>query len=897
MLPTDDSHPAPPSSTDASSTPLSRSTLLVLVIGSLVLALWIWRTTQWDPKVPYLSNQPGAQWIVYPMLTNLGSRKPMPLRADFDRTFAVENPPTDAVLELQAFRVARVLLNNHPISPVSPPGTWRDKVRYQLASALQTGENVLRIEVTSDFGPPALWATLSVGSKKITTDEQWQVTLAGATSQKAKLARDPLLAASHAEPLLSPLDALRQRWASLVPLAALAIAFAVALQRWIDQPTGNAFVFGWLGIIALSWVVLFWHNHSYLQANYGFDVAGHLEYIQFIQDRGSLPLAPDGWEMFQPPLYYLLAASLLSAIGTTAVTQEGLAIFCIFNTAIGLVQLSALLACFRLLFPERYAVQSVALLIAGFLPAHLYIFQYVSNEGLVASLSTVTVWLALRIMSRPDPRLLNFIPFGMVAGLALLAKLTAVVVIVPLLGILFGKAILSRSHRPTLLGGLGIAALLISAISGWHYGRVWYHLGTPFVANWDPESGFAWWQQPGFHTSQSLIRFGAVFQDPYLAGVHGLLDGIYSTLWGDGGIGGSTELWSRPPWSYQLMSIGYLLAIVPSLLCLLGLAWVVVTLIRAPSAERFLLLGLAASVSFAILQMNLRLPYYSLAKGFFGLGAAVSLCSFVAIAYDRLRTGFSWTGHGCAVLLAIWGGCAYASFWVVPSSPETLRSMATGYLNRKDPGPRPSELLTELVKISPRDGHAWTLLAMEAAKGGNLQEAEARLRQAIAIDAEDAGALVGLAILASSQGKPDVALPLTLEAAKLEPDYLTAWALLGQLYRTAAQHPEAIAAYREALRIEPYDAGSHAALGFLYMEQGDPVRSFDHLKYAVPLDPQNAELRLALAEAFAQRRDWAAAIQHAEIALQLLGPQPSEAARRAAQSLQDYRQQLSPSSR
>jgi hypothetical protein len=35
----------------------------------------------------------------------------------------------------------------------------------------------------------------------------------------------------------------------------------------------------------------------------GFDAVAHEAYIQFIQQKHALPLADDGWEMYQPPLY------------------------------------------------------------------------------------------------------------------------------------------------------------------------------------------------------------------------------------------------------------------------------------------------------------------------------------------------------------------------------------------------------------------------------------------------------------------------------------------------------------------------------------------------------------------------------------------------------------------
>jgi len=67
--------------------------------------------------------------------------------------------------------------------------------------------------------------------------------------------------------------------------------------------------------------------------------------------------------------------------------------------------------------------------------------------------------------------------------------------------------------------------------------------------------------------------------------------GLYSTLWGDGLIGGAARLAARPPWNYDWMNAGYLLAAGLSLLFLLGFVIALGNLIRRPSPQWFALLG------------------------------------------------------------------------------------------------------------------------------------------------------------------------------------------------------------------------------------------------------------------------------------------------------------------
>jgi cytochrome c-type biogenesis protein CcmH/NrfG len=848
---------------------------LALVAGVVCLAGWFWWTSSISNGTPFLRDHQGARWIVYPRLTDLGSSKPLPMTARFLRSLDLAQRPASAMLKIRAFRSAEVRINDVPVLSSASLPRWKDEQTYDVTAFLNPGENRVTVDVTNDYGPPAVWAVLELPEATIGTDSSWQVALAGAAELPAQLARDGVIDPEHAESLPSPMQAVRSHWRSLVLVFAISCIVAVVVRGPLPRslplsPAGVMFV-----LLLAGWSLLFWHNRPYLAANYGFDVVGHLEYIDYVEQHWRLPLANQGWEMFQPPLFYMIAAASLHLTGTSAGTESGITVLRFLGLAFGIVQLTALFGSFRLLFPKRTDLQAIALLVGGLLPAQLYLFQYVSNEGLLIATCSVAIWQALRLLQQPTVSFGEYAVLGILLGMALLTKLTALVVVVVVLSILTARGFLEITSGGRRLLGVALTTGLLFLVAGWHYLRAWNHFGTPLVANWDPQSGFGWWQLPGYQTPASSLRLGHVFHDPYFAGVYGLWDGVYSTLWGDGGLGGSTEIWSKPPWNYAFMSMGYLLAILPSTLALAGLLITTVRLLRRPTAEGFLLLGLAAGMSFAILQMNLKLPYYSLAKGFFGLPACVSLCALVAIGYGLVAKWSRWLSHACVIGLGMWGVLAYGSFWVSPSSPETLRSMATGLLNTGGAKGKPAELLMSLLKLSPEDGHAWTLLAVEAAKQGNVHGAEQYLRRALDIDPKDAGALLGLAILASGKGETDRAFSLARQASDLEPDYLSAWALLGQLHRQANHPQDAINAYREALRIEPYDPGAHAALGQLYQSQGVHDRSLEHLQYAVALDSESAELRVNLADAYAQQGDWPQAIAQAEAALNLATRNPS----------------------
>ena len=173
--------------------------------------------------------------------------------------------------------------------------------------------------------------------------------------------------------------------------------------------------------------------------------------------------------------------------------------------------------------------------------------------------------------------------------------------------VLAGRLAARRERDPRMwLRGFGVTLLVTVLVSGWHYVRVWAHFGTPLVGNYDLASGFHWWQDPGYATFPYFFRFGQSLVSPFFSAFHGLPDGLYSTFWGDGLCGGVGHWGFRPPWNYDLMASGYLLALVPSLAIGLGLFVALVQLVRRPQAEWFLLLGLAAGLTVALLYQVLR---------------------------------------------------------------------------------------------------------------------------------------------------------------------------------------------------------------------------------------------------------------------------------------------------
>lgn len=764
----------------------NRRTALVLLgfLGiTLACAGWLgWKAVR-DPGTPFLLRQGAAEWIVYPTPPSPLPHLEAELDALFLRTFALDRRPEAATLRVRWFRSGAVRLNGIVVAESDPGRSWKQPVEVDVAALLRAGENRIEARAVNGSGPPALWLSLEADHLTVGTDESWEASLAGAVWRKARLARSPVPPPTprwipQGLPAVNPhpLSAARANLPLLLVFALLSLIILGLAARRSDQGLSRKEALALFALVAVAWAALFWNNR-HLSSGWGFDASSHQEYIRAVLEEGRLPLADEGWEMYQPPLYYVLAAGLLRLTGHARLDESAIPVLHGLGWAAGLLQCAALLAGLRLLFPDRRRPVLVGLLLGAFLPVQLYMFQYVTNEPLSAALTSVAVFLALRILHREDPSARSHALLGAVLGLAMLAKFSALIPLAVISGVLAGRLVLRGTRSPAVWARtLGATLLVFLLVCGWHYARVAQRFGTPLVGNWDRAAGFAWWMDPGYRTSGDFLRFGRSLTEPIFSAFGSLPDAVYSTLWGDGMIGGSAVIAVRPPWNYGLMAAGYLLALLPTLALLAGLTLAVVRLVRQPRAETFLLLGLLGGTAFAVLAMSLKLPFYAQTKAFYGLSALIPICFVGALGCEALASHSRLLRALVLTLLGTWALTAYATFWI--------------------PGGGPGE------------------------------------PSAAALATLDPGGLVARSAQAEHQGRADLAVALARRATEIDPDHPFAWMQLASvLVRTGAAR-EAVAALHEALRVSPQEPKIHAALGRLYALHGETARARYHLGYA-----------------------------------------------------------------
>src|SRR5208283_3893452 len=93
--------------------------------------------------------------------------------------------------------------------------------------------------------------------------------------------------------------------------------------------------------------------------------------------------------------------------------------------------------------------------------------------------------------------------------------------------------------------------------------------------------------------------------------------------------------------------------------------------------------------------------------------------------------------------------------------------------------------------------------AINAHTQAKYPEAEKLYRQVLAMDANHAGALQNLGVLAFQVGRNDAAIPLLKKAIELSPNNASMYCNLADAYTALRQGDDALAAYQKAVALDP----------------------------------------------------------------------------------------------
>ncbi len=641
---------------------------LVVLLGLAVAAalLLFWQYASHSPKYTVLRSDAGGRWIRLPEPANPNARPVFPRIAHFRCLFEAGKGEEHLVVRVAALRRCQLWLNGRPLLPPGDGAPWYRGSTVDLAPFLHPGANELVAVVENSTGPPVFRLIGEGGGASLSTPGEWGVSMNGREWVRPQLASEkrPFPVALQCP---SAWRGLLGGWPWLAGLAALALALALGLRA--ARSRGGAAVEGWLAPSRLRWLLLglfaalSLNNLVRLPPWIGFDVPGHLSYIAYLLQHHRLPLATDGWQMFESPLFYLLGAlvEVAARLAASPKTAEGLVRLISMACGAGMIEVSYRTG--RLLFPDRPALQRIATVAGGLLPMNVYMSQYVGNEPLEGLLAAWALFLGLRLLVKEgEPSLSECLALGGVLGLALLAKVTALLLVGPLTLLVVWSVLTRKGSLRRALGAAGALLASCGAVSGWYYLRNWIELGRPFVGGWQARPGLAWWQDPGYRMAGDLLRFGHSLQQPVYAVGYGFWDGLYSSLWLDGGLGSAAARPDGPFWQPDLLPAMALLALPLSLLILWGVMRTLGT--GETPAQRGLRFLLACGVLYlgAMITLYIEVPAYAAAKASYALALAPALGALAACGAEPLLKK-AWPATLLSLYLFVWAGVVYCTYW------------------------------------------------------------------------------------------------------------------------------------------------------------------------------------------------------------------------------------------
>ncbi|MGA2278762.1 MAG: tetratricopeptide repeat protein [Verrucomicrobiota bacterium] len=861
-----------------------RAALAITLVGAIVVSLAWWCVR--DPKITFLPGDGRAEWILFPSAPDAMPRPVADLDAVFRREFTLDGQSRAARLIMRAAKRVQLKINGNPVD-IGTSRNWKDLSSADVLACLRAGINMIEVRVFNDNGPPALWLVLVTDQLTLRSDQTWETSFAGSAWRQATLATAPRMP-GRGNPLAGgegTLAALAVVWPIWMVFGVFSIVIWMAGRRWLSHTQlPNAVAVAGLSrreaivlltFIAALWVALFCNNARLIPHAVGFDRRGHAGYIDYIQKHGALPLPNEGWETYQPPLYYGISAAALSSFGLTVSDAAGPIVLCLLTMLFGIIHFTLVFLSLRLLFPRQFGRQLVGLVLAAFLPMQLYLSHYVTNETLVAILVSAAIYLYLRLLRAEQATLAGYAGLGICLGAALLAKVTGILLVPVIVVALAGRLVVQKSTLVIWWRTLGVMVGTCFVVCGWYYLWIWLQCGTPLpkAQNWDVGSQFQWWQDNGYNTLAYFTRFGRSLVHPLFSGFWGFADGIYSTLWGDGLCGGASGMVFRPPWNYDLMVAGYLLAVLPTILVLVGAATSAVKLIYEGGADWFVLLGLAFAVWVGLIFLNLTVPNYSMVKSFYGLCALIPFCAFGAVGWEVLTRGRKWLQFALGTILLVWAMNSFAAVWTRGNAAATHMYLGTVF-SRAGKMEAAAAEFAKAVNADPANAQARRFLASTLNESGKTNEALQQAEQAVELNPANAACHHVLSVILARQGQMERVIDEARRAVELGPEDLFTHRFLSDYLVRLGRDNEAVTAARNGLAVFPYDADLHYELGQALARKGDLMMATNQFAYALLFEPDWTEAHLNFGRALIHLGDAPNGLRHFREAVRLAPDSP-----------------------
>jgi hypothetical protein len=392
------------------------------------------------------------------------------------------------------------------------------------------------------------------------------------------------------------------------------------------------------------------HNAVMYPEDLGFDALGNWQYIHRLMGDWTLPAPGDGWATSHPPFFYYLGAVTGRLLGSPDKMTTVIAVRVLSTlTGLGMAVLAGLLVQRVAPGDTRRALLAGALIFV--LPVHIYTSAMLNEEILAATLVSIAITGAALELLRPSlagPALGRAALIGVAAGLALLTKLSGLLVIAAVGGAYFLLGLRRRSELPRATACAALFTVVALLVGGWYYARNLERYGYIYPKDLQVHS-VMFEMPPGERSVSDYLRFPlATFSDPQLLApdlLHSVWGSTYATLWFDG------HRHFLPRSDLNVRRAGtliLLLALLPSVAFVAGALRGLVRALRGDSAvDTALLLLVALSLAGYVL-FTWRNPWYATLKAGYLLGCSVPFAFYSSEALAE------WTRPGRRSSLVVW---------------------------------------------------------------------------------------------------------------------------------------------------------------------------------------------------------------------------------------------------
>lgn len=213
---------------------------------------------------------------------------------------------------------------------------------------------------------------------------------------------------------------------------------------------------------------------------WGYDGGGHIDYTYSLFETSTIPSVEDNYIAWHEPLYYYLQAFLLHPISWLTSGLAGqLKILGVFQVFLSMTTVFTIYKISRLLSPDR-RVQLFSTALLALMTGMSQASTFLTNELLNYFFIFLITYLYLLWRDRMEEK--HYLYLGTFSGLALLNKITPIILI-GVLGFLFiWKWVASREKKWPLLVGLLLVPVILLQIPWQHY-RMTHIYETPTINN------------------------------------------------------------------------------------------------------------------------------------------------------------------------------------------------------------------------------------------------------------------------------------------------------------------------------------------------------------------------------------------------------------------------------